>query len=333
MSERPKKRSQKLTARRVLFQWRFPVIIVIFLIVLCCIPVGFLTYVITRPKEPDPPTSVDLYQKAVYDTLIAENYELPSEMSPAHTLVTLDPASLTVDHDGNGRVLLCTWHRNPEIYPAGTDVTLNYGNITAVSYKELADWYSNRTHQDEFKSADAGGKDGGTQENNVDTRLQQLFGLPPLSGDTSAKNTHFTIFWVNPESVVRPAYSSDVMSANMTNSLQTASDDPFSIWFASNALYYYTTINQAWTRLGYTYDWYYEDDEKLTPAANAARHFGLTEFLVNNEQSIHVVSTLTTDAFIQQLATDSSVATADTNTDANSDANANGNTDQAGNAN
>lgn len=308
MSERPRKKPQKLTVRRVLFQWRFPVIIVIFLIVLCCIPVGFLTYVITRPKEPDPPTSADLYQQAVYDTLIAESYEVPSAMSPAQTLVTLAPDSEGVDFDENGRVLLCTWHRNPQIYPDGTDVTLNYGNITAVSLKELTAWYANKTHQEELKeSAD-----------NVDTRLQQLFGLPPLSADTS-KNTHFTTFWVNPESVVRPAYSSDVMSPNMTNSLQTASDDPFSIWFASNALYYYTTINQAWTRLGYTYDWYYPDDEKLEPAANAARHFGLTEFLVNNEQPIHVVSTLTTDAFLQQLAASNSVVGTDGSAGANAD--------------
>lgn len=317
MSEKPRKKSQKLTARRVLFQWRFPVIIVIFLIVLCCIPVGLLTRALSRPKDPDPPTSADLYQKAVYDTLIAESYEIPSAMSPAQSLVTLDPASEGVQHDQNGRVLLCTWHRNPEIYPAGTDVTLNYGNITAVSYTELSNWYANKTHQEELKEST-----GGDNTDNVDTRLQQLFGLPPLSADTS-KNTHFTTFWVNPESVVRPAYSSDVMSPNMTNSLQTASDDPFSIWFASNALYYYTTINQAWTRLGYTYDWYYADDDKLEPAANAARHFGLTEFLVNNEQTIHVVSTLTTNEFIQQLALGTgSTAAGGADANANADANA-----------
>lgn len=309
MSEKPRKKPQKLTARRVLFQWRFPVIIVIFLIVLCCIPVGLLTHKLSIPKDPDPPTSADLYQQAVYDTLIAESYEIPSSMSPAQSLVTLDAASESVEHDENGRVRLCTWHRNPQIYPAGTDVTLNYGNITAVSYKELSNWYKSKTHQEELKE----------DPDNVDTRLQQLFGLPPLSADTS-KNTHFTIFWVNPESVVRPAYSSDVMSPNMTNSLQTASDDPFSVWFASNALYYYTTINQAWTRLGYTYDWYYADDDKLEPAANAARHFGLTEFLVNNEQTIHVESTLTTNEFLTQLAIGSGDdANTDTNTDTNTD--------------
>ncbi len=299
MSEKPRRQPQKLTARRVLFQWRFPVIIVIFLIVLCCIPGGMGTRLLPKPKDPDPPTSADIYQKAVYDTLIAESYELPANMTPPKVLVTLDPASQNVDHDGNGRVLLCTWHRNPEIYPAGTDVTLNYGNVTAVSYKELTAWYADPTHAQEMDKM---------KEVDVDTRLQQLFGLPPLQADT-AKNTHFTTFWVNPESVVRPAYSSDVMSSNMTNNLLTAADDPFSVWFASNALYYYTTVNQAWTRLGYTYDWFYEDDEKLDPASNAARHFGLTEFLVNNEQTIHVVETTTTAAFLQKLATSSGVTT------------------------
>ncbi len=294
MSERPRKQPKKLTARRVLFQWRFPVIIVLFLIALCCVPVGLLTHHFSKPKEPEPPTTADLYQQAVYDTLIAESYELPQNMSPAKPLVTLDPDSTGVEHDDNGRVLLCTWHRSPEVYPTGTDVTLNYGNITAYSLKELTAWYSNPDHQEEFLP------------DNVDQRLQQLFGLPPLSADTS-KNTHFTIFWVNPESVVRPAYSSDVMSTNMTNSLLTQPDDPFSIWFGSTALYYYTTVNQAWTRLGYTYDWYpYPEDEKESPEVRAARHFGLTEFLVNNEQSIHVVSTTTTSAFLQQLATDAS---------------------------
>lgn len=318
MSERPRKQPQKLTARRVLFQWRVPVIIVLFLIVLCCIPVGLLTHLLSKPKEPEAPRTDEQYQLAVYDTLLAENHELPANMSPQQILVTLAPGSTGVDFDDNGRVLLCMWHRNPETYPAGTDVTLSYDNVTAVSLRELTSWYSNPTHNKEF------GKD------NVDLRLQQLFGLPPLTDDNS-KNTHFTIFWVNPESVVRPAYSSDVMTTVMTNSFVSQPDDVFYNWFTANTHYNYCMVNRAWTRMGYTYDWYpYEEGPNDTLEEKAARHFGLTEFLVNKDQTIHVVSTSTTSNFLQQLAADASTfantpaeggeTEADTKDNANADA-------------
>lgn len=288
MSDRPRKQPQKLTARRVLFQWRFPVIIVLILIVLCCIPVGVIVRLLSKPKEPDPPTTAELYQAAVYDTLLAESHEIPSAMDPARSLVTLG-ADGNVEHDENGRVLLCMWHRNPDTYKAGEDVTLNYGNITAVSLKELSSWYA--AHNKEFLP------------DNTDLRLQQVFGLPPLSDDSS-KNTHFTTFWVNPESVVRPAYSSDVMSPNMTNSFVSQPDDAFYDWFTANALYTYATVNQAWTRMGYTYDWYpQEEKENDTLAQKASRHFGLTEFLVTEQQVIHVVNTSSTSEFLQRLAT------------------------------
>lgn len=296
MSDRPRKQPQKLTARRVLFQWRFPVIIVLILIVLCCIPVGVIVRLLSKPKEPDPPTTADLYQAAVYDTLLAETHEIPSNMDSPKVLVTLDPASTKVEHDANGRVLLCMWHRNPDTYKAGEDVTLNYGNITAVSLKELTEWYS--AHDKEFTD-------------NTDLRLQQVFGLPPLSDDNS-KNTHFTTFWVNPESVVRPAYSSDVNSSNMTNSFVSQPDDTFYDWFTANALYTYATVNQAWTRLGYTYDWYpYEEKEDESLAKKASRHFGLTEFLVTEQQVIHVVNTFSTSEFLQQLASNAFTNPAD----------------------
>lgn len=292
MSDRPRKQPQKLTARRVLFQWRFPVIIVLVLIVLCCIPVGVIVRLISKPKPPEPPTTADQYQAAVYDTLLAETHEIPSNMVPAKVLVTLAPNSDGVAHDENGRVLLCMWHRNPDTYKAGEDVTLNYGNITAVSLQELSSWYA--AHSQEFT------------KDNTDTRLQQVFGLPPLSDDNS-KNTHFTTFWVNPESVLRPAYSSDVMSQNMTNSFISQPDDAFYDWFTANALYTYATVNQAWTRLGYTYDWYpYEEKKDETLAEKASRHFGLTEFIVTEQQVIHVVNTFSTSEFLQQLVSNAS---------------------------
>ena len=104
MSDRPRRQPQKLTARRVLFQWRFPVIIVLILIVLCCIPVGVVVRLLSKPEEPEPPHSDEMYQQAVYDTLLAEPHELPSGMNPPKALVTLAPDSTGVEHDGNGRV-------------------------------------------------------------------------------------------------------------------------------------------------------------------------------------------------------------------------------------
>lgn len=321
MSDRPRKQPQKLTVRRVLFQWRFPVIIVLILIVLCCIPVGMISHLVSKPKELPPPTTAELYQAAVYDTLLAESHEIPANMSPAKMLVTLAPNSEGVAHDENGRVLLCMWHRNPDTYKEGEDVTLNYGNITAVSLQELSTWYS--VHSTEFTS------------DNTDQRLQQVFGLPPLSDDNS-KNTHFTTFWVNPESVVRPAYSSDVMSENMTNSFISQPDDAFYDWFTANALYNYATVNQAWTRLGYTYDWYpYEEKDGESLAEKASRHFGLTEFLVSEQQVIHVVSTSSTSEFLQKLASNESSLSATVAAPENGDA-AGGDTaggDTGGNSN
>lgn len=283
-----RRQPKKLTASRVLFHWRFPVIIVLILIVLCCVLVGMVVHKLSQPKEEAGPTDTDKYQAAVYDTLLAEESELPANLK--HELVTLDAESAGVDHDENGRVLLCMWHRYPDAYKTGMDTPLSYGDVTAVSAKEFAAWYTEN-------------KSSMTAEN-TDLRLQQLFGLPPLSSDSS-KNTHFTTFWVSPDVVFRPAYVTDVLTNTMDNKFGAEPDETYQAWFNKRATYYYTQINQAWTRMGYTYDWADGKDE------NDADHYGLTEFLVPSGSNISVVQTYTTEEYLQQLAASAPAADAD----------------------
>ncbi len=117
-------------------------------------------------------------------------------------------------------------------------------------------------------------------------RLRQLIGLTP---DNEA--THFTVMWVKPEDVKRPANAQGIRDTTMTDSLTESTDKAFKEWFDGNIVWSYFDSAYPWTRLGYTYDW----------AADAEDEYGLSEFLVASGSEVEIAYTVTTEEMLTML--------------------------------
>jgi len=138
-------------------------------------------------------------------------------------------------------------------------------------------------------------------------RLRQLLGLPQ-----SEIITHFTMLWVEPKDMIRPAYNPDIASAEMKCRFDepegtgegegeggSEGDDSqldtlgmwLRNWFDDTwAKSYKEEGGYPWTRLGYTYDWGSKGDK-----------YGLSEFLVQAEASVTVQTTKELKAFVRWL--------------------------------
>lgn len=205
-----------------------------------------------------------LYASAIKDAAFAE----PEEILPLVSLTRDDPL-VTWDEDGE-RVLLCTWHNDPESYPSGETVTLDQDAVWTFTPDELAQRYK----------AESG------HVSDWDLRLKQLIGLPPDS-----EYSAFTTFWADPADICRPACQTDPANGEMQTALDRNSvPESYAAWFNENILYSYFYDAYPWTRLGYTYDW-----------ADNGSEYGLSEFLVRQGAKVEVVDTRTTEAFLEQL--------------------------------
>lgn len=184
-------------------------------------------------------------------------------------LVSLSEGEPYAVYDDSGRVLLLTFHKYPDSYPDGADVSIEWGEVWTFTGGELAQWY--------------GKNSSGVTD--WPLRLRQLIGL---ASDNSA--SHFTAMWVNPEDVTRPANVQDIGSITMTDALSENTDEAFKQWFDSNIIWSYFDSAYPWTRLGYTYDW-----------AQGAKEYGLSEFLVADGSEVEVAYTVTTDEMVAML--------------------------------
>ncbi len=239
-------------------------ILLVIVSVICtlAIPTSAPTQPITHPTGGTPE---ELYQGAVADAMVAEE----NEVEP---VVAITPDSDQVAWDDQGRVLLLTYHRYPDSYPAGQRVTLDWGPVWTFTATEMVQWY---------------------QENQAGVsdwplRLKQLIGLPPEN-----EYTHFTALWVEPADLVRPAYSTDItqpVTAIHFPQDQTGQEEYWS-WFDDNIVWSYYESAYPWTRLGYTYDW-----------ADNGQDYGLSEFLIRQGASVQVEFTYTTEEFLDWLA-------------------------------
>ena len=201
----------------------------------------------------------DLYEIAVADAVKAEDYEIMP-------LIVID--------EYVSEVLLVTFHRYPDSYPAGEEVTLDWGEVWTFTADEIKEWY--------------GQNNGGVTDWSL--RLKQLIGLP-----ADKEYTHFTAMWVSPDDMIRPAYNTDIYSDDMPLELAGDGDENYREWFEDNIVSsYFASTSYPWTRLGYTYDW---------AQAYSESDYGLTEFLVSQSSAVKVEFTLTTDEFISWLIT------------------------------
>lgn len=204
-----------------------------------------------------------LFADAVEDAMVAQ----PDEIKP---LVVLDKKDDRVTWNQQGdKVLLLSWHKYPESYVEGSEITLEYGPVWTFTDKEIIAWY-----QENQKGV-----------TDWDMRLRQLIGLMPDS-----MYTHMTAFWADPKDVVRPAYCQDTTHDDMATTFTEEPSEEYLTWFNGNIVSSYFEGSYPWTRLGYTYDW-----------AVPGKEYGLTEFLIAKDAPVTVEFTKSTADFLKWM--------------------------------
>ena len=176
--------------------------------------------------------------------------------------LTKDSKEMNWNRAGD-RVLLITWHRYPESYPDGAEVTLSWGDVWTFSDEEFYEWR----------------EQSGAGVTDWPRRVKQLLGLAP-----EKEYTHITALWVKPEDVVRPAYGIDVTA--QVDGMTLPENEAYRAWFQDNLQWSYLDGMAPWTRLGYTYDW-----------AEGADEYGLSEFLVRKGATVTVAYTVPSTEF------------------------------------
>lgn len=117
-----------------------------------------------------------------------------------------------------------------------------------------------------------------THKTDTILKLNEMLGLPPVSGDT-----HIAQFWVQVNNVFRPAGSPDVTVPSASGTLSTNVSTEYKLWFNNYVITSYfqpltgTEVYYPWTRMGYTYNW--------APGANRV---GVSEFVLNPDSGIWV---------------------------------------------
>ncbi len=170
----------------------------------------------------------------------------------------------------NGKVLMLTWHKYPESYVTGTELTLSYGEVWTFTDKEIISRFRDEKERDVI---------------DWETRLRQLIGLPP-----DREYTHFTAMWAKPEDIIRPGYAWQLEHTSGLHRFAEAPPAAYKTWFDRNIIWSYFDSAYPWTRLGYTYDW-----------ADNGSEYGLSEFLIRKNAVVEIEFTLATHEFITWL--------------------------------
>ena len=178
------------------------------------------------------------------------------------------------------KALMIAVHNSPDLFEDGRTVTLEK-DTRVFSDREFLEW---------FKMNNKGVR-------SWPLRLRQLLGLPQ-----SEIITHFTMIWVEPKDMIRPAYNPDIASAEMKCRFEEGEEegddsqlDSLGMWLRNWfddtwAKSYKDEGGYPWTRLGYTYDWGSKGDK-----------YGLSEFLVKAEANVTVQTTKELKAFVRWL--------------------------------
>lgn len=209
----------------------------------------------------------ELWRAAMEDAVFSEDSEVRELVSP-----TPEDDAVIWDEAGE-RVLLLTWHDYDGACAPGEALGRQVGDIWATSAGEMLQWYAQN----------------GEKVDDWELRFAQLLGVHADEG-----YTRFTAFWVAPEDVIRPAYVTDVR-AEMANDYSLVAGE-YKIWFDANILWSYFESDYPWTRLGYTYDW-----------SGGESEYGLTEFLVCDGAQTEIAFTVSTEAFVNWLRTQTEV--------------------------
>lgn len=213
--------------------------------------------------EPQNLTNDQLYERAVRDAKNADEDEIMPLVN-----ISKDDENVIWSEDGK-KVLVAFMHKFPDSYPAGQNITLQWGNVWCVSAGEMVKWI----------------KSNGNGVTDWTERTHQLLGMP-----TSKDYTMITTMWVDADLLYRPANVTDT-TAEMKTTLQSTGNEEFDkmykSWFDSNIIWSYFDSAYPWTRLGYTYDW-----------ADNGAEYGLSEFLIFSGANATVEYTYSLEDFV-----------------------------------
>ena len=208
-------------------------------------------------------TNTELLRNAYLDCI-----EATSEKIRPLVALTKDDKNITWNESGD-KVLLFTFHRYPDSYPDGKEITFTWGESWLCSTKEYATWYLN--NKDNIKDPLL--------------RTKQVLGM-----DEASKNTYISSMWFDVKDLQRPAYVTDPTKP-MKLEFDEDANDEYKNWFSSQYYYSYEIKHLPWTRLGYTYDW----------SKEAKDRYGLTEFIAWKGTTVTVDKTLTVEEFVKTL--------------------------------
>lgn len=215
----------------------------------------------------------ELYAQSIKDAMVDNGSEAIDTLWP---VAAGNPNLQWKTINGQSYVLMATFMKYPESYPAGDSITTTWGDawffIPAQMQRKLGP--------------------GFTPSSDTIQRICQLLGLPPAN---SQSNTHIARVWVHAERLFRPAGDTAITTTTSGSTLITTVPAEYRTWFNNNIIYsYYRPLNAPtdyyypWTRLGYTYDW--------APGGNRV---GLSEYVLKAGSGCWVENTTTAAGFFQ----------------------------------
>ncbi|WP_445475776.1 hypothetical protein ACT9XH_03300 [Methanococcoides methylutens] len=209
------------------------------------------------------PDLEQMYRGAIEDAMIAEENELCTELVP----ITESNTDLQwMEDSGEKYVLVVTWTKYPESFPAGSNVSTWWGDTWVMVIPELKSFVQKNDIQDD----------------ELTLRLEQLIGLPYDNG-----NNYFVEMWVMPDDLFRPSPDPEITDTQAQLYFhENVTQDHFE-WF--NSLNSTTYNDYPWTRLGYTYDWGDPDSD-----------VGLSEYVIKQNSEVIVNSVSTTHDYFDQ---------------------------------
>jgi hypothetical protein len=195
-----------------------------------------------------------LYKNAVLNAMCPDQYKISRNLIPINDT----NSRLIWKRFGNeDYVLVVSWKSDTAFY--------NKTGINNTGDHEI--WV---TVVPELKEACIRGGDN-------DLRLMQRLGLPP--------NTHYKYFvelWVKPSDLFRPCPDKEILDSECQLFFPSDTDSTYVIWFNSMRVELYNCCNlyhtYPWTQLGYTYDWYPENNS----------HVGLSEFVIGKNKTFMI---------------------------------------------
>lgn len=124
---------------------------------------------------------------------------------------------------------------------------------------------------------------------NVNSRLNQLLGLPP----TSTYN-YFIEIWVNPEDLFRPCPDNEITDKTCDLCFPDKTDSSYISWINDLRIQSYYDCNlykkYPWTQLGYTYDW----------NIGNKTHVGLSEFVIAKNKNVVINKFYSTKDYLKK---------------------------------